>query len=78
MRLITKYVAHLKDTMEHGFRPLKAGKMYPNALKTLPSGAPPAAQRIGSTSLGCLVVLFIYSVALSSATLLSPPGGTGG
>ncbi len=35
----SKYVAHLKDTMEHGFRPLKAGKMYPNALKTLPSGA---------------------------------------
>ena len=25
--------------MEHGFRPLKAGKMHPNALKTLPSGA---------------------------------------
>ena len=25
--------------MEHGFRPLKAGKMHPNTLKTLPSGA---------------------------------------
>ena len=39
MRL-TKSVAHLKDRCpEHGFRPLKAGKMHPNALKTLPSGA---------------------------------------
>ena len=25
--------------MEHGFRPLKAGKMHPNALKTLPRSA---------------------------------------
>ena len=39
MRL-TKSVAHLKDRCpEHGFRPLKAGKMHPNALKTLPRSA---------------------------------------
>ena len=38
-RVRLKSVAHLKNAMEQGFRPLKAGKMHPNALKTLPSGA---------------------------------------
>jgi hypothetical protein len=58
--------------MEHGFRPLKAGKMHPNALKTLPRSA--SAPQV-------YVVLLFFSfihVALSSATLLSPQGGTGG
>ena len=38
-RVRLKSVAHLKNAMEHGFRPLKAGKMHSNTLKTLPSGA---------------------------------------
>jgi hypothetical protein len=36
---VHKSVANLKDTMEHGVRPLKTVEMHPNALKTLPSGA---------------------------------------
>jgi hypothetical protein len=62
--------------MEQGFRPLKAGKMHPNALKTLPSGA---AHRLHKFMLSCCSFhLFMLRKFNSSATLLSPPGGTGG
>ena len=46
--------------MEHGFRPLKAGKMHPNALKPLPSGA---ARQGGQSSTSAPQV---YVVMLSS------------
>jgi hypothetical protein len=43
--------------MEHGFRPLKAGKMHPNALKTLPSGAARDRAVIAGRNLRLLVLL---------------------
>ncbi len=71
--------------MEHGFRSLKAGKMPSKPCRAALRGRggsapPPAAQRIGFTSLCCLVVLFIYysiHVALSSQHCSHPRGVLG-
>ena len=61
--------------MEHGFRPLKAGKMHPNALKTLPSGAArqggaePPLPRSASAPQVYVVLLFFSFIHVAQIAL---------
>jgi hypothetical protein len=71
--------------MEHGFRPLKAGKMHPNALKPLPSGAarqggaePPLPRSASAPQVYVVMLFFSFiHVALRSQHCSHPRGVLG-